>query len=485
MFTIRRHTPILFVSALLVVTLMCATAMPMRVASTTITVSGTPWGVSTCYIGATEGNVRFDIADLQEAGITTYRIYGGMHRWEWEDDDGVYGAPTTADIKANPNVINWAWWDTAMTHPPYGSDYWWSGKDHVWQGNARTIFGALQAAGIRPVLTLRHVENYGTPAWAQRLNPPRSPEDWNEWWEHVFATVYWLNVRNDYQVNDFEVHNEPNNATEGWGGTLTDYNAFIHHTYDAIRYVYDTYLPGRTFHVYAPVTGGSRWPRDVMVHAGASFDTMDVHNYDPDITNYTERMHGWMNQSGKAAAELWLSEWGMYVGGYQSASTGVHTVLNNLIRGARPGHDHIDGSHLFTFYDWDGSNGGSQRVDWSNFQGLVGSTGTRLASFYAFRMGIRTLNSCKTTYQSTTSDSHALAITTKDAEGTIYLLVTNSSRESSYNVNADLSALITSGNGTMWQFDATHNDVIVGHPSLSDGHVTFTIPPTAAILLTF
>ena len=86
-----------------------------------------------------------------------------------------------------------------MTHPPHGSDYWWSGQDHVWQGNARTIFRALQAAGIRPVLTLRNVENYGHPAWAQRLNPPRSPEDWNEWWEHVFATVYWLNVRNDYQ----------------------------------------------------------------------------------------------------------------------------------------------------------------------------------------------------------------------------------------------------------------------------------------------
>jgi hypothetical protein len=44
--------------------------------------------------------------------------------------------------------------------------------------------------------------------------------------------------------------------------------------------------------VYAPVTGGSRWPRDVMVHAGASFDAMDVHNYDADITSYTERMRG-------------------------------------------------------------------------------------------------------------------------------------------------------------------------------------------------
>jgi len=192
-----------------------------------------------------------------------------------------------------------------------------------------------------------------------------------------------------------------------------------------------------------------------------------------------------MNQSGKADAELWLSEWATYLGGYQSASTGVNTVLNNLIRGARPGHDHIDGSHLFTFYDWHGSHRGSQHADWSNFQGLVGPTGTRLASFYAFRMGIRALNRCKTTYESTTSDSHVLAITTKDAAGTLSLLVTNSATETSYTVDADVSALITSGTGTMWQFDATHNDVIVGHPTLSHGHVTFTIPDTAAILITF
>ena len=100
-------------------------------------------------------------------------------------------------------------------------------------------------------------------------------------------------------------------------------------------------------------------------------------------------------------------------------------------------------------------------------------------------MGIRALNRCKTTYHSPTSDSHVLAITTKDAEGTISLLVTNSATETSYTVDADVSALITSGTGTMWQFDATHHDVVVGHPTLSHGHVTFTIPATAAILITF
>jgi hypothetical protein len=201
---IRRHPCVLVVGALLVVTLTGTVPMTGQ-PGPTITVSGTPWGTSTCYIGATEGNVRFDIDDLVEAGLTTYRIYGGMSRWEWEDDDGVYGAPTVEAITADPNVINWAWWDAAMTAPPRGSDYWWSGQGNVWQGNARTIFGDLKAAGIRPVLTLRNVDNFGHPAWAQALNPPTSAEDWHEWWAHVFATVYWLNVRNDYRVDDFEV----------------------------------------------------------------------------------------------------------------------------------------------------------------------------------------------------------------------------------------------------------------------------------------
>jgi hypothetical protein len=450
-------------------------------ASATITVAGTQWGSSTCYIGATEGNVRFNITDLQDAGINTYRVYGGMQRWEQQDDDGVFGSPSIAQIKANVNAINWTWWDNAMTTPPNGSDYWWSGDANLWQGNARTIFSALQTAGIRPILTLRNVDNNDNPAWAAQLNPPNTTAAWNEWWEHVFATVYWLNVRNNYHVDDFEVHNEPDNTGQGWAGTLTDYYEFVHQTADAINYVYSTYLPGRTPHIYASVTkGGSSWPNSVMLNAGSYFDSVDIHNYNSDITSYTQQVHGWMNADGKATAPLWLSEWATYRGGYQNAGTGVKTIINNLIRGSRPGNDYIYGSHLFTFYDWDGFSGGFQ-----NFQGLVGPTGTRLAGFYALRMGARALNGCKTTYQSTATNSNLLAITTKDAAGKVYLLVTNSAANTSYTVNADLSALLSSGTGTLYQFDATHNDVVNGSPVLSNGHVTLTIPGTTAILIQF
>jgi hypothetical protein len=450
-----------------------------RTVPATVIASGAQWGVSTGHIGATEGNVRFDVADLQDAGINTYRIYGGMSRWEWQDDDGIYGSPTIDEIKADPNEVNWTWWDNAMTSPPNGSDYWWSGDEGLWQGNARTIFAGLKATGIRPVLTIRNRDNNHNPAWSP--NPPVTPEDWNEWWEHVFATVYWLNVRNDYRVDDFEVHNEPNNRGQGWGGTEADYFELVRYTHDAIDFVFRTYLPGRVYHVYAPVTsGGSSWPLDALQQVPDFFDSVDIHTYNSDITDYVRTVRGWMDATSHPSYPLWLSEWSTYLDRYHMASTAIRRVVNNLIRGSRPGSGHVDGSHLFTFYDWDGFHGGFQ-----NFQGLVAADGTKRTSYYAFRLAVRALQGGRPTYESRTSTDSLLALTTEDVAGSLYLLLANSAAETSYTVDADLSALRTTGAGTMWLFDATHPDVIVATPALAEGHVTFDIPGTAAVLLKF
>jgi len=445
-----------------------------------ITVSGTQWGISACYLGATEGNVRFNAADITGAGMNTYRVYGGMSRWEAQDDDGVYGSPTIAQIKANVNAINWAWWDNVMTTPANGSDYWWSGEPGTtWPGNARTIFQGLKDAGIRPVLTLRNVDNNVTPAWAEtNLNPPNTPEDWNEWWEHTFATAYWLNVRNNYMVDDYEVHNEPNNMGQGWNGTLTDYYEFVRQTADALRYVYATYLPGRTPRIYAAV-GSIDWADGTMLNAGSSMTHVDYHNYSSNLTNGNQSIHGFMNADGFGSAELWISEWATYRGGYDGFSLAVNTVVENLIRGSQPGNIHVDGSHLFTFYDWDGFHGGFQ-----NFEGLVDVNGNKRNTYYAFRIASRGLLGCRPTYQSTANNGGLLAITTKDTAGAIYLLVTNDGA-GALTVDANLSALKTTGVGTQWEFSSAHLDTIVGTPSLAGGHVTFTIPGNGIVLLKF
>jgi hypothetical protein len=196
-------------------------------------------------------------------------------------------------------VVNWAWWDNVITNPKGGSDYWWSGDANLWQGNARTVLGALHNAGVRVVMTLRNVDNNKNPAWAAQLNPPNTTAGQNEWWEHAFATVYELDVRNNYGIDDWEIHNEPDNSAQGWAGTLADYEAFATLTADAIRYVYATYLPGRTPHIYAPVTtGGSSWPDSVMKAVPGAFDSVDVHDHQSDITSYITTVHNYMDADG-------------------------------------------------------------------------------------------------------------------------------------------------------------------------------------------
>jgi hypothetical protein len=424
-----------------------------------ISVSGTRWGTSMCYIGATEGNARFDLKDLRDAGINTYRIYGGMSRWEPQDDDGVFGAPSIAAIKQDPQVINWSWWDQAMTTPPGGSDYRWTHAEQVWHGSASEMFRELKAAGIRTVLTLRNVDNYGNPEWARtHLNPPNTEAARDEWWAHVFATVYWLNVRNDYGVDDFEIHNEPDNPGQGWRGTRAEYEEFAKLTADAIRHVYRTYLPDRTPAIYAPVTGAD-WPESMLRHVPEAFDSVDVHDYTWYAQGYVAQVRAWMHANGFAGAPLWLSEWGAYEPWYTAPRTGVDLIGSNLIRLSSPG-SYVDGSHLFPFYDWVGD----PDVPWTQFQGLINRAGERRTSFYGLRIATRALQGCRPTYQSTTSDANLTAITTTEGSGAVYLLVTNASETTSYIATVDLSALKTTGEGQEWRYDATHDDVLVGTP---------------------
>jgi hypothetical protein len=447
-----------------------------------ISVSGTRWGTSMCYIGATEGNTRFNIEDLRDTGINTYRIYGGMSRWEPQDDDGVFGAQSIADIKKNPQIINWSWWDQAMTTPPGGSDYHWTHADQVWHGSASEMFRDLQAAGIRTVLTLRNVDNYGNPAWARtHLNPPTTEAARNEWWAHVFATVYWLNVRHDFRVDDFEIHNEPDNPVQGWRGTRAEYETFATLTADAIRDVYRTYLPGRHPAIYAPVTlEGSDWPASMLRNVPEAFDRVDVHTYSWSAQDYVVQVRAWMHATGFAGAPLWLSEWGTYAPWYTVPRTGVDLIGSNLIRLSSPG-SYVHGSHLFPFYDWRGA----PDVPETQFEGLINGEGERRTSFYGLRIAIRALRGCRPTYQSTTSDAHLTAITTTEGSDSVYLLVTNASDTTSYIATVDLSAVKTTGEGQEWRYDATHPDVLVGTPVLTDGRVTVWLPATSTVLLKF
>jgi len=100
------------------------------------------------------------------------------------------------------------------------------------------------------------------------------------------------------------------------------------------------------------------------------------------------------------------------------------------------------------------------------------------------RLAARGLCCGRPTYKTTSTISNLVSVVTKDSAGHYYLIADNSGSPG-VTVTANLSALITSGTGTQWEFSSTKNDVIVGTPTLSNGQVTFSIPSNATELLKF
>ncbi len=227
----------------------------------TITVSSAQWGQSTYYIGAGDGFVpdqKASFAEIKDLGLNTMRVSGQASNWEPVDDSPVYGKPSIDQIKADPNSIKWSVWDAHLASNWIGGM---SGSEY---------FKTLKDMGIRSVIkfTLDH-DGAGT----FMANPPITDADKNEWWKYVFAIAYWLNVRNDYQVNDYEVFNEPDAIPRFWHGTKDQFFDFMRLTHDAIDYVYKKYLPGRTYHVLAPTpTWTNDWISDALAKVPDTFD---------------------------------------------------------------------------------------------------------------------------------------------------------------------------------------------------------------------
>ncbi|MBE9030047.1 hypothetical protein IQ266_09940 [filamentous cyanobacterium LEGE 11480] len=468
----RRHIGLIYV----VVVCLVISWSTIATATSTITIklAHHPIGISTQYIGACEGNVNFDQADIEDLGINTYRLYGGMSRWEPTDDDGKYGWPTIAQIKQNPDLIPWEKWDTVMRQPTTGSDYANSGNPReLWQGSAAQIFKTLQQAKVRTVLNLRNIDPGNQPTWALQLNPLRTEADRNEWWEHVFATVYWLNVRNDYQIDDFEIHNEPDHRAQGWDGNQADYFELVRVTADAINHVYATYLPDRQVHIHAPKTiGGSRWPKATIAQVGKYFDTVNIHSYDRNISGYVRRVRRWMRRTAHAQSPLWIGEWGTYTKGYNDRDFSLN-LIKNMMRMSTPGETYIDGSHLFSLYDW-GRNG--------SFEGLINAQGERRLAYYAFRLGIRALQGGQAVLPATSSNDDVMTIVTQDKQHQLHVLLVND-RNTSRHLTIDVSAILQQGQGTVREFSDTAQDEIVTSLKIQHGKAKIKLPPHTSQLL--
>jgi hypothetical protein len=129
---------------------------------------------------------------------------------------------------------------------------------------------------------------------------------------------------------------------------------------------------------------------------------------------------------------------------------------------------------VFSFYGWGGT-----------FVGLVSAEGEPRGGYYALRLAIRALQGGRPTFRTTASATDLVTITTRDPDGTVNLLVVNSSATADYRVRADLSGLLADGKGTIRQFSTQHKDEVVGQSDLANGLSTFEVPPAAAVLVQY
>ncbi|MFH1129980.1 MAG: VCBS repeat-containing protein, partial [Pseudomonadota bacterium] len=378
----------------------------------TITAADSVEGTTTTYIGATEAYV-FNIDDLTDLGINTFRMWTSMNELEWWDDDdatwgayggGMIGTPAIQTIKDDQpngfnNTVPWSWWDTQFG----GVFFSWDDPYSEASSSRAEIIDACISNQITPLLVLRNKTNANEPAWAP--DPaPLTAGDLAEWWEHCFATAYWLNVRNPYSVVRFEVLNEPDYSGQGWtenGGTKEDYVPMIEQAYDAVKFAND--IAGISTIIHAPVVAS--YASDYIHYSLSNADTalvdriqvVDYHTYDNDPTasiNHVQADIATYNPDGNTEP-IWVSEWGALWATYDTEARALLTA-DQLMTFSQLG---VEGVTIFNLYDW-----------WQNANhGLIRHLGdgswAKTETYYAFRLMIRGLINGKDIVQSSTTGS--------------------------------------------------------------------------------
>ncbi|MDQ3458129.1 MAG: hypothetical protein M3498_02305 [Deinococcota bacterium] len=480
-------------------------------AGLSVKISGKSSGKSSQYIGANGGgSLPPRVSDIRDLGLNTYRLWGGMQTFEPTDDDGKYGSPTMSDMKrvlaGNPSrvndFVNWAAFDKNM------------------RATGNILRELYKVPGMEPIMILRNSGNWGT-FWVPRMNvtgagcktssgqtivwPQFSSADWNEWWQHVFAVVYWINVRNgsSMRVDRWSAFNEPNQQksphSQGWCGTKAQYLEFVKYTNDAIDFVYKTYLRDRPRWVHggavAMSSGWEDWFRPMLRNGSGKsftdrnyfqpsmFDVIDIHPYATSMPRHVSTAQRLSRESGTASYvrnyPIWTSEMGGYKSNqWDSLPLIIDTLVNNLIAGSTPGDSRVEGAALWRMYD------GS-----SDSWGLIKSNGSRRAGFYAMRLAVMALNGGKAVYPTQLSSStNVRAITTREGSGGYNLLMTNRS-STSYKTQADVSSLLASGSAELYLFNGSRK----GSNSLtrlsafrfSGGKLNFDLPPSSIVLVRF
>jgi len=442
-------------------------APPSNGGTVSITVGAGQIGVTQANTGANEGAGGFNINDITDVGFKNYRIYGGTGRYEPTDDGGAYGLPTIAEVKANPNIIDWATWDQQFNRP---DGYFWSGYPSADVSTA-TILTSLKTAGVEPVIVLRPRDNNNIAPWIAPCITTTA--DQNEWWEHVFAMVYQTNVRNDYRVDRWEIGNEPNQRGQGWldnGCTMDQYWAFARLTTDAIKYVYATYLPGRAPIIHAPGISGApsrtTWATASVDNIDDLTDVFDYHwyssNQDDIAAGYSDILRS--HDTDGVVEPMWLSEWGTYNSTYNTVGAAIGYMKELYLQNLPTSY--VAGSDVFSMYTWGAA------------EGLVADNGAKSETYYAFKTFLLGTQGGKPQYAVDGNSNSSLSVlASSDASG--FFLTFLNTGSSAVAVTADVSAHRSSGVGTVTEYSSANKAVVIGDAVVSSGKLNVTVPPAS------
>jgi len=454
----------------------------------TITVADSVLGRTTSYIGATEAYV-FDIDDLLDLGVNTYRMWTKMAELEWwDDDDAVWGdygetmigTPSIQSIRddaANDftNTVPWTWWDDQ-----FGGMYyrWADPADPGVEYSRAEVIDQCISSGITPLLVLRNKDDTNNPPWAPDPDP-LTEEDLNEWWEHCFAAAYWLNVRNDYEVTRFQVLNEPDRYGQGWlenNGTKEEYVTLMEYAYDAVKYANDFTGTGTVIH--GPVVAG--FESDYVEYSLSNADSglvdrlhvADYHTYGDDPAESISHIRhdiDTFNPDG-VIEPVWVSEWGALWATYDTISRALLTA-DQLMTFSAMG---VQGVTIFNMYDW------WTGADHALIRRFPDGTWARTETYYAYRLMIRGLIGAKDIMEHMVAGGPGRVMVTRDPEY-VNLVVKNGGGL----IAADLSPIFGQANrvGTLYEYSAVHKDAALCSPVLSNGRIRFSTPAEGLTLV--
>lgn len=434
----------------------------------TITAENTVLGQTTTFIGATEAGTFF-VDDLTDLGINVYRMWTKMNELEpWDDDYASsdtrcenIGTPDIASIKADQpngfvNTIPWDFWDNA-----FQNQLWWSGNSR------EDVIQHCVDNDITPVMVLRPVDDEGYPDRCSGNWAPRSSVDdgfLDEWWEHVFAIAYWLNVRHSYGVTHFQVLNEPDIPDQGWDGTQSEYVQLVETAYDAVKLAND--IAGIDTYIHAPVVANYNSPyiSYALDNADSNIALVDYHIYntDPSTSINTIRATIFSHNPDGIIEPIWISEWGTYTSSYDDPSRAM-TTAKQLMTFSEKG---VEGITIFGMYDW------------GSLSGLLDTNRRKSETYYAYRLMTRGIIDAKDRISHTANGflGNTTTMITRDNDY-LYIIVHRDNVGQAATINVNLTAL-GSGSGTVnvWEYSGSNKDVIVETPTMTDASFSFTAP---------